>query len=114
MWDDYTKHWSGCSVLELKGHPIALVYWRELYRYGPALQWQGTKGPWTNWRDVVSYYRQVSPDVFWSTFSIGDRRLSFTAIVERLRQMRKEENLRIVARAHAEYTGDIFYEQFSY
>lgn len=26
MWDDHTEHWAGTSFLDIKGHPIPLVY----------------------------------------------------------------------------------------
>lgn len=50
MWDDTSPHWGGESVLTIKGHPIPIVYWPDVYRYGKFGQWQGTKSCWTDWR----------------------------------------------------------------
>ncbi|KIJ97031.1 hypothetical protein K443DRAFT_10212 [Laccaria amethystina LaAM-08-1] len=31
MWDDTTPNWGGTSALEIKGHPIPIVYWKDVY-----------------------------------------------------------------------------------
>ena len=60
MWDDTTPNWGGTSVLEIKGHPIPIVYWKDVYmnsnRGSPwkPRQWQGMKSKWFNWK--VSFF----------------------------------------------------------
>ena len=44
MWDDCTEHWAGSSFLKIHGHPIPIVYWKEVYS---AKQGNGWKpGEW--------------------------------------------------------------------
>lgn len=56
MWDDTSKYWDGHSVLRIKGIPIPIVYWRQVYgrtKAGAPLkpgQWQHTKGSWREWK----------------------------------------------------------------
>jgi hypothetical protein len=60
MWDDTTPNWGGTSVLEIKGHPIPIVYWKDVYinsnRGSPwkPRQWHGMKSKWFNWK--VSFF----------------------------------------------------------
>lgn len=50
MWDDTSSHWGKESVLSILGHPIALVYWPQVYKYWKGDQWKGTKGKWFEWK----------------------------------------------------------------
>jgi hypothetical protein len=50
MWDDTTPHWCGMSPLVIGGHPIAVVYWPDVYKYGKKDQWKGTKAKWFEWK----------------------------------------------------------------
>jgi hypothetical protein len=50
MWDDTSPYWRKESVLTIEGHPIPIVYWPDVYRYGKYGQWQGTKSQWCGWR----------------------------------------------------------------
>ncbi|KAG2739599.1 hypothetical protein P692DRAFT_201729417 [Suillus brevipes Sb2] len=113
MWDDLSPHWGGESVLTIGGHPIPLMYWPDVYRYGKTCQWQGTKSRWTEWRDVVTRYRQSTVEDFWKEFSVDGSNMTFTAIVAELRRQRKNDKQDLVARAHQEY-GDTFDSNFSY
>ena len=60
MWDDTTPNWGGTSALEIKGHPIPIIYWKDVYmnsnRGSPwkPHQWQGMKSKWFNWK--VSFF----------------------------------------------------------
>ena len=36
MWDDTTPNWGGTSVLEIKGHPIPIIYWKDIYSTLPS------------------------------------------------------------------------------
>ena len=60
MWDDTTPNWGGTSVLEIKGHTMPIVYWKDVYmnsnRGSPwkLCQWQGMKSKWFNWK--VSFF----------------------------------------------------------
>jgi hypothetical protein len=50
MWDFKPGCWQGRSVLSVKGHPIPVAYWPELYRYGKKDQWKGMKTRWFEWK----------------------------------------------------------------
>lgn len=51
MWDDSAAEWDPKeAVLHIQGQPIALKHWQDVYRYGKAGQWAGTKKNWANWR----------------------------------------------------------------
>ena len=60
MWDDTTPNWGGMSVLEIKGHPIPIVYWKDVYMNSnrgfpwKPRQWHGMKSKWFNWK--VSFF----------------------------------------------------------
>jgi hypothetical protein len=60
MWDDMTPHWSGSSVLVIRGRPIPIMYWREVYMYAKEKknQWKGTKAKWFEWK--VSFAHSLS------------------------------------------------------
>ena len=57
MWDDTSSNWDNKSPLVICGRPIALVYWRDVYKssrgknehWKPG-QWRGTKDKWFKWR----------------------------------------------------------------
>jgi len=60
MWDDTSIHWGGDSALHIKGVPVAIVYWNEVYgstKSGPwkSKQWKGAKGAYNEWK-VCSLY----------------------------------------------------------
>ncbi|KAG2755632.1 hypothetical protein P692DRAFT_201701187 [Suillus brevipes Sb2] len=113
MWDDTSPHWGGESVLTIKGHPIPIVYWPDIYCYGKFGQWQGTKSRWTDWRDVVSQYRQSTPPDFWKEFSVNGHAMNFIMIVNELRKQRNISKDNVVMRAHKEF-GNSFDSLFSY
>jgi hypothetical protein len=51
MWDDSSAEWDPVqAVLHIQGHPIALKHWHDVYCYGKAGHWAGTKKVWANWR----------------------------------------------------------------
>lgn len=58
MWDDHSKFWDRDSVVEISGHPIALVHLPKLYKHGKPGQWKGLKSRWGDWR--VRYVRYDS------------------------------------------------------
>ena len=66
MWDDDPIHWRGDSPLIIKGVPIPLVYWKQVYysKGRPWRQgnWKGIKGQWFNWK--VSNRAMHHPDPF--------------------------------------------------
>jgi hypothetical protein len=62
MWDDTSTFWDHHSSLVIKGYPIALVYWKEVYtsKIGKSWkphQWKGTKGKWFEWKVSSSHPR---------------------------------------------------------
>ena len=67
MWDDTSHHWGQESVLTIKGHPIPIVYWPDIYRYGKTRQWKGTKSSWADWR--VGFHQTAVHT--WLMFSAG-------------------------------------------
>ena len=58
-------------------------------------------------------YRQGTPTSFWDEFSHNGQRLCFTKIVQRLSELRKDEDQATAERARAEYATD-FPTFFSY
>ncbi|KAG1775884.1 hypothetical protein EV702DRAFT_1233273 [Suillus placidus] len=104
MWDDHTEHWQGVSVIVIQGHPIAIEHWHVLYRYGGDQQWKGTKNKWTDWHDIIQCYHQSSPEAFWAKFSIDGEHMTFTAIIQKLCDTRKEAHSCIMQQGFATHT----------
>lgn len=53
-WVDGFPEWNPSdAVLHIQGEPIALEYWKFVYRYGKPGQWTGTKKSWAHWRVSV-------------------------------------------------------------
>ena len=51
IWDDTSRHWiPSHSALYIQGHPIAFVYWRQVYSYGKRGQWKATLNKWADWQ----------------------------------------------------------------
>jgi hypothetical protein len=54
MWDYNPVHWRGDSPLKVKGIPIPLLYWKDIYyskgRPWKQGSWRGIKGLWFNWK----------------------------------------------------------------
>ena len=55
MWDDTPGHWGGHSALYIKGVPIPIVYWKEVYARSKSggwkpSQWKHVKGSWFEWK----------------------------------------------------------------
>ncbi|EDR14422.1 uncharacterized protein LACBIDRAFT_304954 [Laccaria bicolor S238N-H82] len=119
MWDDTTPNWGGTSVLEIKGHPIPIVYWKDICMNSNCgspwkpRQWHGMKSKWFNWKVVVHRYRQETDTSFWDEFSHNGQRLCFTKIIQRLSELRKDEDHATAEHARAEYATD-FPTFFSY
>ena len=69
MWDDTTPNWGGTSVLEIKGHPIPIVYWKDVYMNSnrgfpwKPRQWHGMKSKWFNWK-VSFFFRSLNAVLF--------------------------------------------------
>jgi hypothetical protein len=59
MWDDHTQHWAGISFLNIQGHPIPLVYWKEVYSakqgngWKPG-EWKLIKSNYFDWKVSIS------------------------------------------------------------
>ena len=54
MWDDTFEEWDPKDcVLHIQEQPIALVHWRDVYRYGKKKQWKGMLNKWTEWQVAV-------------------------------------------------------------
>jgi hypothetical protein len=137
MWDDTSVHWDRDSVLKIFGHPIALIYWPEVYTRWKAGDWDTLKSQYVNWKvrgstrlcsflqvshpsciyvmqAVIEQYREGTKEDFWAEFRDSKGRcLSFTAIAARLTAERVAENGRLAKRARIEY-GDSFNSVFSY
>jgi len=133
MWDDTSEHWIHWSVLVMAGHPIPLVYWPQVYRYGKTDQWKGTKSKWYEWKVtsslftvnrvlkwltvlqvMVERWRTGTPDQFWSEFSHDDgHHMHYTPISAVLRRQRRIADEAMAAHARAEY-GESFPQHFTY
>jgi len=119
MWDDAPGHWGGRSVLHIKGVPIPIMYWKEVYARSKSggwkpSQWKQVKGSWFEWKVIIKRWRQSSEEEFWEEFSTASgQRLMYTAIVDRLAQARKENDNEMASRAKREY-GDEFSKVFCY
>jgi hypothetical protein len=61
----------------------------------------------------VKRWRQSSEQDFWREFSDAGQKLSYTSIVDRLTQIRKEQDRKIADRARAHY-GEEFKNIFCY
>ncbi|KAG1816279.1 hypothetical protein EV424DRAFT_1348246 [Suillus variegatus] len=110
IWDNHTEHWQDMSIINIQGHPIAIEYWPLLYHYGHDQQWKGMKNKWTDWRDIVEWYRQGTPEQFWARFRAANGEpLKFTAIIHRLCKERKDAHFALVERACEEYGSDFFF-----
>jgi hypothetical protein len=59
MWDDHTEHWAGVSFLNIRGHPIPIVYWKTVYSakqgngWKPG-EWKLIKSNYFDWK--VSFF----------------------------------------------------------
>ncbi|KAF9526294.1 hypothetical protein CPB83DRAFT_817327 [Crepidotus variabilis] len=117
MWDDTTANWGGNSHLIICGRPIALVYWPTLYmsqgQKWKKGQWGGIKGKWSEWKAIVTRWRQGGADHFWAEFSNGDKHLGYKAIVAALRAQRSAKDEAIALHAKNEHQED-FTTVFTY
>ncbi|KDR69546.1 hypothetical protein GALMADRAFT_271949 [Galerina marginata CBS 339.88] len=120
MWDDTSKYWDGHSHLIIKGFPIPIVYWPEVYSRSKGSgswkkgQWKRAKSSWFEWKVIVERWRQTSEEDFWSEFSDeSGARFTYTAILDRLADLRKTRDNEQADRARQEY-ADKFEETFSY
>ncbi|KAF8814126.1 hypothetical protein BYT27DRAFT_7082881 [Phlegmacium glaucopus] len=120
MWDDTSEYWDGHSVLVIKGVPIPIVYWKEVYarsKSGGSWKqghWKRAKGSWCEWKSIVKRWRQSSEQEFWKEFSdASGHKFSYTSIVDRLSQLQKEEDRKWADRARAHY-GEEFKNVFFY
>lgn len=50
--DNLIYDWEYSSYLKIKGVPIPLKYWAEVYRWAKPEQWSILKDTWTNWRVI--------------------------------------------------------------
>ncbi|KAF8907238.1 hypothetical protein CPB84DRAFT_1843947 [Gymnopilus junonius] len=118
MWDDTSEHWDNNSQLWIKGIPIPIIYWKDIYTSKPNVnwkprQWKGIKGKCFNWKVLVHRYHEGTPDQFWASFSEDGHRLGCKAILSWLSDERKMKNKALVEQIKAEY-GDCFTEVFCY
>jgi len=115
IWDDAHPSWDGSSsLISIKGHPIALKYWPEIYQHGFPGQWETIKKVWTNWKDIALRWHRDTPENFWREFSEPNgQHWSYTKILNTLQQQRKEEN-EVLARRAQEEAGGGFATEYSY
>lgn len=52
--DNLPIDWEQSSYLKIKGVPIPLKYWAEVYRWAKPEQWSILKDTWTNWKVSAS------------------------------------------------------------
>ncbi|KAG6819066.1 hypothetical protein H0H93_015785 [Arthromyces matolae] len=114
MWDDKSSHWQGKSDLTIAGHPIALVYWRDVYSYWLPQYWTSIKTRWSEWRLVVSYYRMSDRTAFEAIFLDNEGKfLKWKQLHSRCVLDRQERDRHLAARAREEF-GDQFSSAFTY
>ncbi|KAJ7129847.1 hypothetical protein C8R43DRAFT_1208619 [Mycena crocata] len=65
MWDDTSTYWKGDSVIVIGNRPIALVYWRDIFKKTGL--WSAHKSNWTEWKGSP-YFRPFRSRIrtFWS------------------------------------------------
>ncbi|KAJ4476811.1 hypothetical protein C8R41DRAFT_963939, partial [Lentinula lateritia] len=117
IWDDKGSHWDPmdcATVSSINGVPVALCYWQQIYKGKKDQHWDGIKGMWSEWRYVAERYWSITPEQFWSEFQTNaGEQMNWTAILERLQELRINRNEELAERAKAEY-GPRFPELFSY
>ncbi|KXN82458.1 hypothetical protein AN958_02534 [Leucoagaricus sp. SymC.cos] len=63
MWDDTLPGWNpSLGLLYIHGHPIALKYWPDVYKYPPRGQvnrWNPVKRVYLNWKTVALCWHQM-------------------------------------------------------
>ncbi|KAJ3870323.1 hypothetical protein EV359DRAFT_76020 [Lentinula novae-zelandiae] len=116
VWDDEGPNWdpSDCrkNLLKINGVAIALRYWRDVFCRKKGGAWSWLKKSRIEWKYVAERYRSSSPDEFWGEFSSSNgQRFHWNAIATRLRDLRSEQDQRLVDRAKAEY-GEHFSQVF--
>ena len=69
MWDDTTLNCGGTLVLEIKGHPVPIIYWKDVYMNSnhrspwKLCQWHSIKSKWFNWK-VSFFFRSLNAVLF--------------------------------------------------
>ncbi|KIK90695.1 hypothetical protein PAXRUDRAFT_35221 [Paxillus rubicundulus Ve08.2h10] len=81
IWDNSSHDWQGHSVLSIKGRPIYINYWPDVYHYMHNQQWQGTKHKWGCWRSIIQHYHQGTPEKFRHEFNENGQPMCYTHIV---------------------------------
>ncbi|KAJ3551649.1 hypothetical protein NP233_g13040 [Leucocoprinus birnbaumii] len=114
IWDDARPEWdpSG-SILSIKGEAIALKHWPDVYRHDTHCRWKKIKKFWTEWRFLAIRWLKASPDDFWNEFSVDGLPLSYTNILQRLREQRKTKDAGDAWDARAE-SGGQFSSEYCY
>jgi hypothetical protein len=84
MWDDCAEHWAGSSFLNIRGYPIPIIYWKEVYSakqgngWKPG-EWKLIKSNYFDWKVSVliplSFFVSLCVCVprFWSHAGAKDR-----------------------------------------
>ncbi|EDR01548.1 uncharacterized protein LACBIDRAFT_333229 [Laccaria bicolor S238N-H82] len=109
MWDDTTPNWGGTLVLEIKGHPIPIVYWKDIYMNSNCgspwklRQWHSMKSKWFNWKVIMHCYHQGIHTQFWDEFSHNGEQLCITKIIQQLSELRKDEDQATAECARADH-----------
>ncbi|KAL1724619.1 hypothetical protein EV714DRAFT_167153, partial [Schizophyllum commune] len=90
MWA-FDSHWRRDSPLTIRGHPIPLSMWPELFKHRKPELWTYYKSHFIKWRDVATEWRKFpSPAHFWERYSTGldpqRKRKTFTQIVNEVLQ----------------------------
>ncbi|THU85743.1 hypothetical protein K435DRAFT_970560 [Dendrothele bispora CBS 962.96] len=100
LWDESHPEFSQepCHV-QVNGVGVPLRLWDQLYTYTGTKTWKGIKGSWSNWKFVAEYYNETTPEKFWEEFydKRGKKPMTWTAIVDKLREQRKAKDVSEVA-----------------
>lgn len=60
MWDDTSPQWGHSSAVMIKGTPIALIYWPQIYQYQRSSWWKRMTQQWTQWKVILSWHYSES------------------------------------------------------
>ncbi|KAK0463171.1 uncharacterized protein EV420DRAFT_1639279 [Desarmillaria tabescens] len=118
-WDDASSEWGPPDdhPIHIQGHPIPIKHWKVLYKNNKAagMEWHRLKNSWNNWHYFMERYQSLTQDAFWEKYTDPQgQRMSYTRIINSLRNERKDNNAQLVKEAKGKYGDDQFSKEFAY
>jgi hypothetical protein len=115
------RDWTSGASVTLRGIPIPLCYWKELYSHIRPAAWTLIKTPWGRYRMFVAAVKSFPTiEEFWACDALAMiskatiEKGCFTAISDALRIERIARDKADTARARTEYSADEFALHFAY